>query len=459
MDKELVDTIVAIATPSGKGGVGIVRVSGPKVEAITKVLLKQKLKPRIANFSLFYNVSGEVLDQGLAIYFQRPNSFTGEDVLELHAHGNPFLLDQILQTIVNLGARLARPGEFSERAFMNGKIDLAQAEATADLIAADSTKAVRSAIRSLQGEFSKKINLILELITKLRVYIEAAIDFSEEEIDYLDSTEINNSLQQIFAKIAKVKRAAEQGLILRDGCTIVIVGKPNAGKSSLLNILSGRDSAIITDIAGTTRDVLREYIQVDGMPIHAVDTAGLQQTDNVIEKEGIKRTWKEIEQADVILLIADESLTKEIDPEILLPDFCKELQHKQKVVVIKNKIDLSAIEPKLTEWQKNHKKYKVIYLSAKTGAGVGLLKQHLKSIIGVCESCEGNFIARRRHIDALEKTEKSLIRAQQLLAKKAGIELIAEELRISQLALGEITGKFTSENLLDEIFSSFCIGK
>lgn len=455
MNKTPNDTITAIATPSGRGGVGIVRVSGTNAQAIAKSILKKSLKPKEAYFGLFYAEDGSVIDQGVAIFFESPNSFTGEDVLELHAHGSPIILDVLLERIVQLGARIADPGEFSQRAFLNDKIDLIQAEAIADLISASSTQAVVSAVNSLQGEFSKKIDRLIELLIKLRSLIEASIDFTEEGIEILSNDKIIKQITEIIEQIEQVEKSAKQGVLLREGMNVVIVGKPNAGKSSLLNCLSGRDTAIVTDIAGTTRDVLREYIHIDGMPIHIVDTAGLQESKNIIEQEGIKRAWQEVEKADEILLIADDSLSKEASPAKLLPEFVEQLKHKSKLTIVKNKIDLTQEKPKIEQ----HGDYKIVYLSAKTHAGIDLLKKLLKDKVGFADNTEGLFIARRRHLSALAKA-KGLLNIAKLQAEESkDVELIAENLRLAQNALAAITGAFTTDDLLDEIFSQFCIGK
>lgn len=449
------NTIVAVATPSGRGGVGVIRVSGSKAQIIAKEILKKSLKPKIAHFGLFYAENGSIIDQGIAIFFKSPNSFTGEDVLELHAHGSPIVLDTLLKRIVQLGARIANPGEFSQRAFLNDKIDLIQAEAIADLINVSSKQAVASAVNSLQGEFSKKIDGLIELLVKLRILIEASIDFTEEEMDILSSDEVIKHITEIIEQIEQVEKTAKQGILLREGMNVVIMGKPNAGKSSLLNCLSGRDTAIVTDIAGTTRDVLREYIHIDGMPIHIVDTAGLQKSNNIIEQEGIKRTWQEIEKADEILLITDSVLTKEADPEKILPEFVEQLKHKNKLTIIKNKIDLTQEKPQI----KKHGDYTVVYLSAKTRTGIDLLKKLLKDRVDFVDNTEGLFIARRRHLNALTKAKGLLNIAKAQAQKKQMVELVAENLRLAQNALAAITGAFTTDDLLNEIFSEFCIGK
>jgi tRNA modification GTPase len=452
---KVTDTIVAIATPPGKGGIGIIRISGSKSKEIAKNILKKTLKPKFAHFGLFYAEDGSVIDQGVAIFFIQPDSFTGEDVLELHAHGSPIILDKLVKRVLQLGARIANPGEFSQRAFINNKIDLAQAEAIADLIAASSELAVVSAVNSLQGEFSRQIDELVKELVQLRSFVEASIDFAEEEVNFLDNIDVAKRLAQTIQKIDQIKNTAKQGVLLREGIKVVIIGKPNAGKSSLLNCLSGRDIAIVTDIAGTTRDVLQEHIHIDGMPLHIIDTAGLQQSANIIEQEGIKRTWQEIKKADEILLIADSNVTRETKPELLLPDFFKHLQHKKSITVIKNKIDLTGENSSIEKAPE----YDVVYLSAKTKAGIDLLKKQLKAKVGFVGNEEGLFIARRRHLNALEKAKSLLNVVEQQIKENQGVELIAENLRLAQEELSKITGTFTTEDLLNEIFSSFCIGK
>lgn len=449
--REYSDTIVAQATPSGRGGVGIIRISGPNVKVIAKKMLVRIPEPRMAQYGDFLSRSGEILDTGLALYFPSPNSFTGEDVLELQGHGGPIILDQIIQEIIHHGARLARPGEFSERAFLNDKMDLTQAEAIADLINAQSEQAARSAVRSLQGEFSKKINVLLEKLIRLRMYVESAIDFSDQDIDFLADGKITQQLEDLSNELKTVLHSAQQGAILRDGLTVVIAGKPNAGKSSLLNALSGRDSAIVTDIAGTTRDVLREQIQIDGMPLHIVDTAGLRDSTDVIEQEGIKRAKHEIEKADVILLMVDAT-----NPEENLVEHYAELFALSKpVLVVYNKIDIVGASAFASFGATSA----ALSISAKTGAGLLELKTALKKIAGYETTTENNFIARRRHVDALQRAQHDITNALLQLNNSCSAELVAEELRQAQQALGEITGKFSSDQLLGEIFSNFCIGK
>lgn len=441
------DTIVALATPGGRGGVAIVRISGANVTHIAKHMLDEIPKPRYAYFTSFYDQEKLAIDQGIALYFANPHSFTGEDILELHCHGGPAVVERLIKQVLTLDARLARPGEFSERAFLNDKIDLVQAEAIADLIHASSEQAARSALRSLQGEFSQKIHNLVEKIIKLRMYIEAAIDFVEEEIDFLADKQIHVDLNDIIQQLAATLAAAKQGSLLREGITAVIAGKPNAGKSSLLNQLSGKDSAIVTEIAGTTRDVLREYITIDGMPIHIIDTAGLRESHDIVEQEGIRRAYAEIQKADIVLLVVDATETPVPD----LSSFIKDIPPHATVVTIRNKIDLLHFAPNV---EKN-----VISLSAKHGLGIDLLKNHIKNIVGFKTTEEGVFSARQRHLDALKQADIFLYHAKiQLENHKAG-ELVAEDLRQAQLALNEITGEFTSDDLLGRIFSSFCIGK
>lgn len=444
----ITDTITAQATPPGRGGVSIVRVSGPLVTNIINAIIQKPLQPRNAHYATFRDEENHVIDEGVAIFFPNPNSFTGEDVLELHGHGGPVVVDLLLQRILSLGARLARPGEFSERAFLNGKMDLAQAEAVADLINASSVQAARSALRSLQGEFSTEINQLVEKLIRLRMYVEAAIDFSEEEIDFLADTTLIQNLQAIKSHINELQHKAKQGSILREGITAVIAGEPNVGKSSLLNCFSGKETAIVADIPGTTRDVLRDYVLIDGIPMHIIDTAGLRESNDVIEQEGIRRAYREIEQADIVLYLLDASKTAAVPT---LPD----LIAARPVIFVRNKIDLLAEAPSVSV----QAGYPVISLSAKHNLGIELLKQHIQTQIGFEASEQGVYLARRRHLDALARATKQLDAAYiQLTETRAG-ELAAEELRLAQLALNEITGEFTPDDLLGRIFSSFCIGK
>jgi len=452
----ITDTIAAIATATGRGGVGIVRVSGPKAKLVAEKLLNIKLQPRHAHYCDFSTSGGDVLDQGIALFFPRPNSFTGEDVLELQGHGGPVILDLLLREITQLGIRLARPGEFSERAFLNDKLDLAQAEAIADLIDATSEQAARNALHSLQGAFSKRIHELVEALIHLRIYVEASIDFPEEEIDFLSDGKVARDLDGIIGKLQQVFKEARQGVLVRDGMRVVIAGRPNAGKSSLLNALSGRESAIVTSIEGTTRDVLREHIHIDGMPLHIIDTAGLRESPDEVEQIGIQRAWQEIQQADRVLLLIDSRQSQLTDPHEIWPEFVDKLQNPSKITLVRNKIDLSEESAGLFTSISGDL---YIGISAATGAGIDELKQHLKTIMGFSESGEGGFTARRRHLDALERAQSFLDSGKAQLQGYAAGELLAEDLRQTQNSLSEITGEFTPDDLLGRIFSSFCIGK
>ena len=450
------DTIVAQATPLGRGGVGILRVSGPLAKDVAKAVVGKTLKPRLANYLPFKDVDGTTLDQGIALFFKAPNSFTGEDVLELQGHGGQIVLDLLLKRILQVkGVRLAKPGEFSEQAFLNDKLDLAQAEAIADLIDASSEQAARSALKSLQGEFSNKVNQLVDQVIYLRTYVEAAIDFPDEEIDFLADGKIEGHLNEIIAQLDNVRREARQGSILREGMKVVIAGRPNAGKSSLLNALAGREAAIVTDIAGTTRDVLREHIHIDGMPLHIIDTAGLRDATDEVERIGITRAWNEIEQADRVLLMLDSSDPASNDLEKVRSEFLAKLPANLPVTIIRNKTDLSGEGESIQE----ENGYTIIRLSAQTQQGVDFLREHLKQSMGYQTGTEGGFLARRRHLEALEKAAEHLQAGHIQLTQFYAGELLAEELRLVQNCLSEITGQFTSDDLLGNIFSSFCIGK
>lgn len=442
------ETIAAIATPSGRGGVGIVRVSGPDVRDIAQRIIPTQLPPRKAVYTKFTMMNGEIIDEGIAILFVSPDSFTGEDVLELQGHGGPVVMDRLLQCVLAQGARLARPGEFSERAFLNDKIDLVQAEAIADLIDASSTQAAQSALRSLQGEFSRKINQLLSQLIELRMWVESAIDFPDEDIDFMAEEELPKKLNGLITQIDFVKNATKQGVVLREGIRVVIVGEPNAGKSSLLNCLSGEDSAIVTDIPGTTRDTLREMINIDGMPIHIIDTAGLRETTETVEQEGIRRAWTAIESADLVLLVSDA--TKTFDMNLLT-----KISDTLPILIIRNKIDLIGEKPTTTKMDK----HTCIHVSAKHADGIDLLKKQLKQFAGYNDHGEGSFVARRRHLSAIDKTLQHLNHGLTQLTQHRAGELLAEDLRHAQNALGEITGQFSADDLLGKIFSSFCIGK
>ncbi|GAA3942187.1 tRNA uridine-5-carboxymethylaminomethyl(34) synthesis GTPase MnmE [Litoribacillus peritrichatus] len=450
------DTIAAQATPPGRGGVGIIRISGPKARTLAQQLVKRELKPRYAHYGPFYDLDNHQIDEGLAIFFPGPNSFTGEDVLELQGHGGPVILDMLLSTIVKAGVRMAKPGEFSERAFLNDKMDLTQAEAIADLIDSASEQAAKCALRSLQGEFSKRINVLVESLIQLRIYVEAAIDFPEEEIDFLADGKVENDLKSIQQDLYSVKAEANQGALMREGMTVVIAGRPNAGKSSLLNALSGKESAIVTSIAGTTRDVLREHIHIDGMPLHIIDTAGLRDSPDEVEQIGIQRAWQEIEKADRILLMVDATETDSDDPEAIWPELVHQLPTNIPITIIRNKIDQSDETASLVE---NNQQQKVIRLSAKAQDGIQLLKEHLKESMGFQSTTEGGFIARRRHLDAIDRAEQALEKGLDQLVMMGAGELLAEDLKDAQNHLSEITGQFTPDDLLGRIFTSFCIGK
>ena len=454
------DTIVAQATPPGRGGVGIVRVSGPQALKVAEHILRIPLSPRQATYTDFYNAMGEIIDQGIAIYFKNPHSFTGEDVVEFQGHGGPVIIDMLLEAILAVpNVRLARPGEFSEQAFLNDKLDLAQAEAIADLIDASSQQAAKSALRSLQGEFSEQINTLSEAIIHLRMYVEAAIDFPDEEIDFLSDGKVSNDLTTILEQVGKVRSQAKQGTLLREGMQVVIAGKPNAGKSSLLNALAGRESAIVTDIAGTTRDVLKEHIHINGMPLHIIDTAGLRESPDKVEQIGIARAWEAINQADRVLFVVDSTESDSIDPYLIWPEFMQQLPAGMPVTVIRNKVDKTGDEIRLHQIDSAHGAFTTIALSASTGDGVEVLKDHLAASIGLDTTTEGQFIARRRHMDAIDTALAHLETGEQQLNDNLAGELLAEELRLAHQALTEITGEFTSDDLLGRIFSSFCIGK
>ncbi|MDR3433296.1 MAG: tRNA uridine-5-carboxymethylaminomethyl(34) synthesis GTPase MnmE [Rouxiella aceris] len=450
------DTIVAQATPPGRGGVGIVRISGRAASLIAQAILGKLPKPRYADYLPFRDTDGSTLDQGIALWFPGPNSFTGEDVLELQGHGGPVILDLLIKRILALpDVRIARPGEFSERAFLNDKLDLAQAEAIADLIDASSEQAARSAINSLQGAFSSRIHQLVEALTNLRIYVEAAIDFPDEEIDFLSDGKIEAQLNAVIGDLNAVRTEARQGSLLREGMKVVIAGRPNAGKSSLLNALAGREAAIVTAIAGTTRDVLREHIHLDGMPLHIIDTAGLREASDEVERIGIERAWHEIEQADTVLFMVDGTTTDATEPAAIWPEFMARLPAALPIVVVRNKADITGEAMGKTEVNG----HSLIRLSARTGEGINLLRDHLKQSMGFTQNMEGGFLARRRHLQALEQAAQHLLQGkEQLLGAWAG-ELLAEELRLSQQCLSEITGEFSSDDLLGRIFSSFCIGK
>jgi len=437
------DLIAAIATASGRGGVGVIRISGPDIAPLARAVLGSVPAPRRATFSRFLDREGETLDEGIALHFVAPHSFTGEHVLELQGHGGPVVLNLILARCLELGARLAEPGKFSRRAFQNGKLDLAQAEAVADLIEAASAEAARSAVRSLSGAFSARITELVDAVIRLRMLVEATLDFPEEDVDFLEQADAFGRLDTISTRVAAVRSQAKQGALLREGLTVVLIGQPNVGKSSLLNQLAGYDAAIVTEVAGTTRDTVREAIQIRGVPLHIVDTAGLRETGDPVEKLGIARTWAAIGKADMAVLLVDAAHgLGERETAILarLPDGPR--------LTIHNKIDVTGEAPRAEEGE--------VWLSARTGAGVDLLREKLLVAAGWQAAGEGAFMARARHLDALDRAAGHLAMAHESTGQ---LELFAEELRLAQSALSEITGEFTADDLLGEIFSTFCIGK
>jgi len=443
-----IETICALATAIGQSGIGVIRVSGPLSKIISKKILHIELKPRHAFYGPFYDNEDNTIDKGVAIYFPGPNSYTGEDVVEFQGHGGMSVMRKLLETALIFGARLSEPGEFSKRAFLNGKMDLVQAEAVQDLIQSSSDESAISAVRSLTGEFSEKINHLLSELTSLRVFVEATIDFSDEEIDFLESHQVSTKLQNLKDLLASILESANQGAILRDGLHVAIAGKPNAGKSSLLNALTKQPSAIVTDIAGTTRDVLKETIHVDGMPLHIIDTAGLHNSEDIIEQEGIRRAYTEINNADVVLLVFD---TKDELPDFsILPDLVK----NKPIICIRNKIDLLNTQSEVNKLGNQLE----VCLSAKNGDGVVLLRKALAEFAGLNSGGEGVFLARKRHIDSIDQTLIYIDSAIEQLEGGAS-ELVAEDLRQAGMSLGQITGEFSSDDLLGEIFSSFCIGK
>lgn len=467
------DTIAALATAPGKSGVCVVRISGPLAKDIATSLLGYEPKPRYAHYGNFTAANGQLLDQGLGLFFAGPASFTGEDVFEIQGHGGTSVQNLLLSRALELGARLARPGEFSERAFLNDKIDLVQAEAIADLIDASSTQAAQSALRTLSGEFSNLVHQLVSELTKTRVNIEAAIDFSDEDIDVISDTRVHDSLEQLSLQLATTLQQANQGSLLKEGMQVVIAGKPNAGKSSLLNALSGSDTAIVTDIAGTTRDLLSERLQIDGMPIHITDTAGLRESDDVVEQEGVKRASAAMKASDRILLVIDAAQPRPEGLTLCLDDIPTLLQEQPKLLgktlVVWNKADLlddtnfghlsCALPKELFSQASKTQAAESVVLSAKNQDGLDALRDILKRVIGFNASVEGAFVARERHLVALRCAASLVHSAQRALIDGQPFELAAEDLRLAQQELGRITGEVSSDDLLGEIFSNFCVGK
>lgn len=451
-------TIAAIATPLGRGGVGIIRLSGGEACQIAQQLTnKSSFRPRFAHFCRFFAPDQSVIDEGLVLYFPAPHSFTGEDVIELQGHGGMVLQQQLLARLFELGAKQAVAGEFSARAFENDKLDLVQAEAIADAIDATSIAAAKSAMRSLTGEFSKKIHGLLELLIRLRLHVEAAIDFpDEEDVDFLADRQICEQLMHIQAKLAQVLDTAKQGQLLRDGVSVVIAGRPNAGKSSLLNRLAGQERAIVTDIAGTTRDILQETILLNGLTLNLTDTAGLRQTDDVVEQAGIERARQAIAQADLLLMVYD--VNTEPNPLALAKQLFGDLPSANHMLMIGNKIDLTPLAQLPTILNHKNDSYEPVYVSCKSGKGLDELIAKICQKVGF-HPPENSLIARTRHLDALRRTASALSEAERQLTVFQAGELVAESLRQAQLSLGEITGEFTADDLLGKIFGSFCIGK
>jgi len=445
------DTIAAIATAPGRGGIGIVRVSGPACRQIAEVLLGRVPAPRTAELQRFLDAAGEPIDEGIALFFPGPASFTGEDILELQGHGGPVVMDLLLHRVLELGARPAAAGEFTQRAFLNDKLDLAQAEAVADLIDSGSAAAARAALRSLTGEFSSQVHDLSEAILELRMWVEAAIDFPEEEVDFLGDRALDARLQFIRRRFAELAEATRQGALLRDGLTLVIAGRPNAGKSSLLNRLAGYDAAIVTPTPGTTRDVLRERIEIDGLPLHVLDTAGLREAPDEVEAEGIRRARRELERADRVLFVVDASNAAAL--AAIETDLAALPSHAPRTLVF-NKIDRAGATPRLEQGEPAR-----VYLSAVTGDGVEMLRAHLKDCVGFHPAGSGVLSARARHLDALRRARAHVEEAHRLLSERHAGELVAQELTDAQKQLGEITGEVTSDDLLGRIFQSFCIGK
>jgi len=448
-----IDTIAAIATPPGKGGVGIIRISGSlSLEIAKRITGMTEITPRYVHFSTFKSEQQETIDSGLLLFFKGPNSFTGEDVVELQGHGGPVILQMLLAQIIQYGARQANPGEFSERAFLNNKLDLAQAEAIADVIDSSSVAAAKSAMRSLQGEFSSAINHLLDSLIHIRMYVESVIDFPEEEIDFLGDGVVLKKIDQVLTNIANVQKAAGQGQLLQSGFRIALAGKPNAGKSTLINALSGYEAAIVTDIEGTTRDSITVSLDFDGLPIHVTDTAGLRESDDTVEKMGIDRAKQVIEDADHVLILVDIQTKSDLDDLLAIEQLSSVAKDKITVVYTKSDTIISSQQEKQSHIHS-------LEISAKNHEGIDQLKEHIKVLAGYRSEESNIFSARARHLKAIEEAQQAVERSkQQLLANQAG-ELVAFELLTAQNELNSITGEFNADDLLGEIFSSFCIGK
>ncbi len=444
------DTIVARATPPGRGGISIIRISGPDVRRIAEQLAGCVPAPRMATVKEFCDASGEAIDSGIVLFFPSPHSFTGEDIVELHGHGGPIVCDLLIERVLDLGARLAEPGEFSRRAFLNDKLDLSQAEAIADLIDSGSGTAARAAQRSLRGQFSDAVMALNQKVTDLRIHVEAAIDFPDEEIDFLTDAALAERLAGVDAAFGDLMDKARQGCLLRDGIHVVLAGRPNAGKSSVLNVLAGYDAAIVTEVPGTTRDLVREQIEIDGLPVHIVDTAGLRDSTGAVEQEGIRRAREQLAEADHALVIIDAGVEQPGDTAELIKQFPINLA----LTLVRNKIDLTGDSPGHDSMDSN-----TVNVSALTGAGIDVLRQHIKSQVGYELGGEGTITARRRHLDRLSAARNHFERGREELLDHGAGELMAEELLQAQNALAEITGEFSSDDLLGEIFGSFCIGK
>ncbi|MGD8733600.1 MAG: tRNA uridine-5-carboxymethylaminomethyl(34) synthesis GTPase MnmE [Gammaproteobacteria bacterium] len=448
------DTIVASATPPGRGGLAVIRVSGPAAIEVARQVAGSLPPPRRLSRRTLLAGDGSPVDDGMVVFFPAPRSFTGEDVVELHCHGGPVIVDLLLQSLLSSGARMARPGEFSRRAFLNDRMDLAQAEAVADLIEAGSSQAARAALRSLQGEFSDRVHRLAESVTELRVYVEAAMDFPEEEIDFLSDATVADRIETLSKAFTELTASATQGALLREGMTVVLAGAPNVGKSSLLNRLTGQPSAIVTHLPGTTRDVLRERISIEGMPLHVIDTAGLRDAVDPVEAEGVRRARQEMEKADLVLLLVDAA---ETDPDTVIEMRDMSIPEEVPVTVVRNKVDLTSEPPGVRS--PDGAGGPTIGISALHGQGIADLRRHLEERVGYEPAAEGAMSARRRHLDALDRARGHVRRGAIQLLEHGAPELMAEELRLAHHCLGEITGEISSEDLLGRIFSSFCIGK